>query len=142
MEKVPQLAREIDRIEAYLLGGDFSTFKKYVDPEKLEVVDLDFDVHGGCKGIFKFQIRNTHKALNIWNSLEGDDPARCFHPGYALYFYERQHEVMRAALCWVCDLMQIKFQNRVQSIWQPFDSASPQAKNLLQLLRDDCRKYI
>jgi hypothetical protein len=142
VQKVPQLGKEVSRIEAYLLGGDFSTFKKKANPEKLEVVDLDFDANGGCKGIFRFQIGNTHKALNIWNSLEGDDPARCFTPGYALYFYEGEREVMRAALCWMCDLMQIKFQNKEQSTWLPFDGESPQAQNLLQLLRDDCHKHI
>ncbi|MGX5203252.1 hypothetical protein [Aliikangiella sp. IMCC44632] len=141
MKNAYKLEKRITQIRGALLHGDGSTFK-----EALGINPASFGRDGGDNhmefSLFDFNVENIKKVVALWNDLPPDEPMRCFTPGYRLEFYSGSSLIMKAAICWACNWVQVLKESGQEPSWYSFNGESKQASELLELLRGECKKCI
>ena len=106
MKNAYKIEKKISRIDAALLHGDGGTFKDVLNISPDSIGEKSSRDHMNFS-LFDFGIRDTKKVVDLWNSLPSDEPMRCFTPGYRLEFYDENQLIIKAAICWSCNWIQI-----------------------------------
>jgi hypothetical protein len=141
MKNAYKITERIAKIDGALLHGDGPTFKEALSISPNSLGRDGSDNHMEFS-LFNFSVTNPEQVVDLWNDLPSDEPMRCFIPGYRLEFFSGEGLIMKAAICWMCNWIEILPEGQIKSDWYSFDGTSDVASELLELLRANCQKCI
>ena len=141
MKNAFKITGRIVKIDGALLHGDGPTFK-----EDLKISPSSFGNEESRNhmdfSLFDFAVDHGKKVVNLWNDLPHGEPMRCFTPGYRLTFYTEAGSILKAAICWECNWIEILPTGKEKSEWYSFNGESEVALKLLSSLRLSCKRCI
>ena len=141
MKNAYKITDRIVKIEAALLHGDGPTFKKALNISPNSFCEKESRNHVSF-GLFDFRVEQPKTVARLWNELPHDEPMRCFTPGYRIEFCTKVGLILKSAICWECNWIEVLPNGKEKSEWYSFNGESEVALELLSNLRVSCKRCI